>query len=321
MLPGASLSVKILAMARKTVKPGMTPAAARELAESWITHLEAERKSPHTIRAYGYGVELYVRWCEAEGRRVELSRGAVETWTAGLLAGGNEANTVINRQRGVKRFSAWLADEGEIPADELVSLRQPKADDKIPDTLTEEQLAALIATCEGKDREFHDTRDAAILRVMADSMVRSDELLSMTVDGVDIRRKTAVVARGKGGKGRVVAFGPDAARALDRYMRMRRRHRLADSPYLWLPTRRSSENHFAYGGLYISLRRRAARCGFELHPHMLRSYGAIQWRRKGGSVPALLTLAGWSSLDMAQRYVKAAETELAIEEAHRLMGG
>jgi hypothetical protein len=51
---------------------------------------------------------------------------------------------------------------------------------------------------------------------------------------------------------------------------------------------------------------------------MLRATGAIRWREKGGSVPGLLTVAGWSSLEMAQRYVRTAEIRLAVEEAHKL---
>jgi hypothetical protein len=35
-------------------------------------------------------------------------------------------------------------------------------------------------------------------------------------------------------------------------------------------------------------------------------------------VPGLLTVAGWASVEMAARYVKAAENRLAVDEAHRL---
>ena len=73
-----------------------------------------------------------------------------------------------------------------------------------------------------------------------------------------------------------------------------------------------------YDALYSALTRRAAEAGFTMHPHMLRATGAIRWRAAGGSVPGLLTVAGWSSLEMAQRYVRAAESRLAVDEAHKL---
>jgi integrase/recombinase XerD len=298
----------------------MRVAEARELAESWITHLEAERKSPHTIRTYTAGLNAYVAWCEREGLAVEFTPKPVEKFMAALFEGGAEAATVLSRQRGVRRFSAWLADDTG-KADRLERMKPPKLDDKIPPFVPPDQMAALLATC--KTREFHDVRDRAIIGLMAESMVRADELLTMTKDGVSVRQRTARVERGKGGKGRVTAFSAQTARDLDRYIRVRASHRLAAEPWLWLPVKRSKEPRLSYDGLYTSLRRRALAADppFRLHPHMLRSTGAIGFRRKGGQVTSLMALGGWSDISMVQRYIRAAENELAIEEARRLFDG
>jgi integrase/recombinase XerD len=325
---GRSFSVKI---------PDMTPEEARTLAESWTIHLEAERKSPHTIRGYTDGLRLYIDWCERDGRKVELQRRPVEEFTAWQLAhgragrkpgtGGNpqgreglEANTVIARLRGIRRFSAWYCDETGEP-DQLGGMKPPKTDDKVPDAITSGQLAALQATC--RSRDFYDLRDKAIISVMIDSMVRAEELLSMTVKGTDLRQRTALIVKGKGGKGRVVAFSAQAARDLDRYLRARAQHRLAAEAWLWLPIKRTSDTRLTYGGLYTSLRRRALRADppFRLTPHMMRRGGAINWRRKGGSVTSLMALGGWTDISMVQKYLKAAESELAVEEARRLFDG
>jgi integrase/recombinase XerD len=291
----------------------MTPDELDALADSWTTHLEAERKSPHTIRTYTAGVAAFARWCKAAGIEPSLDRPTVEKFTASLLAEGAEAATALSRQRGVRRFSAWLAAEGEIERDELAGMKPPKLDEKVPQELTEAQVKAMLATCGTK--EFHDIRDEAIIRLMTESMVRASELLGMLTEEVNIRGGSALVRRGKGGRGRLVPFGPQTARALDRYVRARRRHPLAASPRFWLAAR---GRVMTYEALYSALTRRAKRAGFTMHPHMLRATGAIRWRAAGGSVPGLLTIAGWSSLEMAQRYVKAAENRLAVAEAHKL---
>jgi integrase/recombinase XerD len=137
---------------------------------------------------------------------------------------------------------------------------------------------------------------------------------------VSLRQKTAIVKRGKGGKGRVVAFSAATARDLDRYLRARASHRLAGEPWLWLPIKRSGQPRLTYDGLYTTLKRRAQRADppFTLHPHMLRATGAIAFRRKGGQVTSLMALGGWADITMVQRYIRAAENELAIEEAQRL---
>jgi len=282
------------------------------LLDSWVTHLQAERKSPHTIRTYTTGVRLYVQWCVSKSLSVTLDRPSVEAFTAHLLQVGAEPGTALARQRGVRRFSAWLAEEREIERDDLIGMRPPKQDDKMPAELTTDQVKALLSTC--GTSYFHDVRDAAIIRLMVESMVRSSELLAMAVDDVDIRAGTALVRRGKGAKGRIVAFGPVTGRALDRYARARRRHKHASSPMFWLGAR----GPLAYNALYATVKRRGQRAGVDVHPHMLRATGAIRWRAAGGSVPGLLTVAGWSSLEMAQRYVRAAESRLAVDEAHRL---
>ena len=50
---------------------------------------------------------------------------------------------------------------------------------------------------------------------------------------VDLWRREITV-RGKGGRPRVVRIGHGAARALDRYLRIRARHEQAHRPQLWL---------------------------------------------------------------------------------------
>jgi integrase/recombinase XerD len=306
----------------------MTPDDLDALTESWVTHLTAERKSPHTIRTYTAGVTAYRRWLKESlhaskdsfaREQTDLTRASVEAFTAWLLQQGAEPATAKSRQRGVRRFSAWLAAEGEIPADLLAGMSPPKLDDKIPGALDADQLKALLATCKSSGQRistaFHDVRDESIIRLMVESMVRSSELLAMTTADVDIRAGTALVRRGKGGAGRVVAFGPQTARSLDRYARARRRHPLAARPEFWLAARRRV---MSYNALYHALSRRGEQAGVRVHPHMLRATGAIRWREKGGSVPGLLTAAGWSSIEMAARYIRSAESRLMVDEAHKL---
>ena len=48
--------------------------------------------------------------------------------------------------------------------------------------------------------------------------MRAGELLALSIADVDLNRGLAEVHRGKGGKGRVVPFGPQTGAALDRYI-------------------------------------------------------------------------------------------------------
>ncbi|HYX99464.1 MAG TPA: phage integrase N-terminal SAM-like domain-containing protein, partial [Mycobacterium sp.] len=96
------------------------------LLSSWQLALRAERKSPGTIRTYTDGVTKFLRWCDANTRAPELSRVVVQAFLADLL------------------------DEGELSANPLVGLKPPKADSKVVNALTDDQLRLFIAACQGK---------------------------------------------------------------------------------------------------------------------------------------------------------------------------
>jgi site-specific recombinase XerD len=117
------------------------------LLDSWTLHLRAERKSQETVKSYTDGVRGFLRWCAAEGTPAVLDRPTVNAWIADVLANGAEAATARARQLSVRRLSAWLAEEGEIERDELLSLKPPRLDVKVVPVLTAEQLTALIKAC------------------------------------------------------------------------------------------------------------------------------------------------------------------------------
>lgn len=284
------------------------------LLESWALHLRAERKSAQTIKTYTDGVKRFIAWCERTEREPDLTRTAVNAFIADLLDEGAEAATARSRQLSMRRFSAWLKEEGELEADLLIGLKPPKLDSKIVPELSDDQLKALIKACAGKD--FWERRDEAIIRLMLETGARIGEVVAMTTDDIDLAAGVAIVRRGKGGKGRTVPVGPQTCRAVDRYLRLRRAHRLASTPNLWLGTRGKG---IAYSGLYDSLVRRADIAGLEgFHPHVLRHTAAGRWLQRGGSEGGLMAVAGWSRRDMIDRYTKATAQKRAADEARGL---
>ncbi|MFC0438793.1 tyrosine-type recombinase/integrase [Kutzneria buriramensis] len=285
-----------------------------ELLDSWLLHLRAERKSKQTVKNYRDGVRRFLVWSAEARVEPTLTKPVVNQFVADLIEAGAEGSTAVSRQLAVRQFSKWLADEGEIDRDELLGLKRPKLDEKVIEPLTDEQLIAFFAACKGK--EFRDRRDEALARTMAETMCRSDEALNMTVSDTDLKRGLAVIRRGKGGKGRLVPFGAKTGVALDRYLRMRRTHRLAGTNDLWLGARGKG---FGYYGLYVALTRRAEMAGIpDFHPHRLRATGATNWLAAGGSEGGLMAVAGWARPDMLLRYTKFTRNERAIDEARGL---
>ncbi|MFR9806916.1 tyrosine-type recombinase/integrase [Pseudonocardia sp. RS010] len=290
------------------------PLPLADLLDSWVVTLEAERKSEETIRSYVTGVRAFLAWCTEQDRPALLDRATVNAFTAAILGRGAEATTARSRQLAVRRFSAWLAEEGEQDTDALLGMKLPKIDSKVVEVLTEDQLRALLRACAG--REFVDRRDTAIIRLMIETGLRAGELVAMTLPDLDIPAGRAVIQRGKGGKGRVVPFGAQTAQALDRYVRARRTHRLAGTPTLWLGW---PGKGFGYAALHKMIRSRGDAAGIErLHPHVLRHVAASRWLAAGGSEGGLMSVAGWQRREMLDRYARATASERAAEEARRL---
>ena len=284
------------------------------LLPSWELALRAERKSPATIKSYAEGARQYLRWCSDNDRPLVLDRHQLAGFVDSLLTSGLQPATARSRQLGVRRFAAWLVEEQEIPTDPLLGVKAPKLDTQVIEPLTTDQLKAMIKACAGRD--LRERRDEAILRLMFETGARAGEVAVLAVGDINLPAGTAIVRRGKGGKGRVVPFGPETALAIDRYLRVRRTHRLADSDGLWLGDRGKA---FSYDALHKSLGMRAQMAGVTgFHPHLLRHTAAHRWLAAGGSEGGLMAVAGWTRPDMLMRYTKAQASARAGAEARTL---
>ena len=290
------------------------PLDLEALLPSWELSLRADRKSPQTVKSYGDGVRAFLRWCAEGGHSPALDRDLMKAWVVAMLDGGAEPATARARQLGMRRFSAWLAEEGEIEDDPLLGLKAPKLDAKVTDSLTEDELLRLLKACKGN--EFRDRRDEAIIRLMIETGMRAGEVCALTVADVDLPQGLVTVRRGKGGKGRIAPFGPQTARAIDRYLRARRSHALSDAPALWLGDR---SKNLAYYGLHAALKSRAEQAGLtKFHPHLLRHTAATRWLAAGGTEGGLMAVAGWATREMIDRYTRATASERAAAEARGL---
>ena len=285
-----------------------------ELIPSWEIALVAANKSPTTVSSYLRGVNLYLRWCRDGGHPLELTRAQVQRYQAELSVAGKEANTIRLRGAALRQFAKWLVEEDELADDPLVGLKPVKLPTKVVSGLSDDQLRDLLKACKGPS--FRDKRDDALVRLLCETGLRASECLALTVADVDLKRGLVTVQRGKGGKGRVAPFSPQVAAAIDRYLRARRSHKLAATPALWLG---SHNKGFAYFGLNDTLRDRAKTAGIEgFHLHLMRHTAATRWLRAGGPEGGLMSIAGWSTRSMMDRYTGASPAERAATEARGL---
>ena len=125
------------------------------------------------------------------------------------------------------------------------------------------------------------------------------------------------MVRGKGGQARIVRIGHEAARGLDRYIRLRARHEQAYRPQLWLGV--NNRAPMTANGIYQMIARRGRQCGIAVYPHRFRHHVSRTWLDRGGAEGDLMELNGWTSPQMLRRYGASARSARARRSYDRIM--
>ena len=252
------------------------------------------------LHAFGWAGHLKnERGLAAATRRVRVI--AVRFWLD-YVAGQPESGLAVNP---FAKVPLPVPDEPEVPV--------------IPD----EDLSALLRTCEGST-DFVDIRDAAILRLMLDAGPRRAEVSGINVDDLDLREQDVAVL-GKGGKRRRLPFGTKTALALRKYLRARARRPYADSAALFLSARPhpSGDCRLTGQGIEEMVRRREKQAGIgHIWPHMFRHTWAHDMLDNGASEGDVERLGGWSrGSKMVRRYGSSMADARARKAARRLSRG
>lgn len=222
--------------------------------------------------------------------------------------------TALNKYKCIQQFYKYLIDEDELERHPMAKLTQPNQPGKLVPIVRDDELAALLATCNGKT--FLDRRDTAIIRLLLDSGGRLTEITTLPLDSLNLSRDLVTV-RGKGDQQRTIPFGERTGQALTRYLRIRSRHAGANLPDLFLAAR--GRTPVKPNGVKIMLKRRGELAGIpHMHAHRLRHTLAHTWQLEHGNESDLMAIMGWKSPEMLRHYGKSAAAERA-QNTHRTM--
>jgi site-specific recombinase XerD len=296
---------------------------------SYRTHLRARGLRDQTVdRLYVPRLRklgAFVRERGMPHNVAAITREHLEAWidhlqhdAVGRSGVGQKPATVSIAYRTMRPFWRWLVAEDEIKRSPMENMRPPRVDEEAPPVLRPEQLDALLKTCDRPGLEAR--RDKALILLLSSTGMRRGEVAGLTVEDVDreldvihLRPETT-----KSRRGRAVPFDRSTAKALDRYLRIRRQHPYADSGWLWLGKR----GRLSDSGILQMVERRGRLAGIVgLHPHLFRHSFAHNMLAAGMQEGDVALIAGWQDRQMLARYGRSAAAERAIDAYRRLDRG
>lgn len=302
--------------------PESLPEAFARVLAAYERHLVSERGlTPHTVRAYLGDLAGMLEHAARLGatRLDDLDLRTLRSWLANQQTRGRARTTLARRATAVRVFTAWAHRTGRTPSDPGAALGSPKRGRPLPAALSTGEARALLdaAASHADDGSPVGLRDVAVLELLYATGIRVGELCGLDVDDLDHERRVVRVL-GKGRKERTVPYGLPAARALDRWLRVR--------PQLLAPG--------AGGALFVGARGRRvdprvvramvhARVAEvphapDLGPHGLRHTAATHLLEGGADLRTVQELLGHASLATTQVYTHVSSERLraAYRQGH-----
>lgn len=259
--------------------------------------------SANTRQAYERDLRLF---CKTLGLKnsdalINVSREQITGYMTKLKEKGLAAATIARKLAAIKAFYRFMTAEGYMDANPAEVVEAGTKGIKLPRVLSEDEVVRLlnqpdITTAEG-------FRDRTMLEVLYATGMRVSELISLTLERVDLNMKY-IIAFGKGSKERIVPLGSVAAEFLQHYLEKVR-------PKLTHEDRNTNIVFLAFGGHELTRQRfwqiirgygRKANINKALTPHILRHSFATHLLDNGADLRSVQELLGHSDISTTQIY-------------------
>ncbi len=271
-----------------------------------------EGLSRNTLTAYRRDLTLYARWLSARGRTLlETTEHDINSYFSERHA-ATRATTANRRLTVFKRYFRWALRERSIQADPTLRLQAARQPLRVPKTLTEAQVEALLAA-PGEETPLA-VRDRTMLELMYASGLRVSELVGLKTFNVSLSEHVLRVF-GKGNKERLVPFGEVAAAWLQRYLQEARPALLGgkqtDDLFVTLRGTRAGEA-MSRVMFWMIVKKHALAAGITapLSPHTLRHAFATHLLNHGADLRAVQMLLGHADISTTTIYTHVARERL-----------
>lgn len=269
--------------------------------------------SDHTRDSYLSDLQHFNQWLTLQGLIIEeIQRDAVLGYLAWRLERGYKARSTARLISALRSFYRYLVREGICQIDPMLQVDMPQLGRPLPKTLSEDDVEALL---EAPDiEETIGLRDKAMLEVLYASGLRVSELISLTLEQVNLRQGV-LKTFGKGRKERLVPLGEESLLWIERYLKSARALLLGGkmSDVLFPSSRGEMMTRQTF---WHRIKHHAQVAGISksLSPHTLRHAFATHLLNHGADLRVVQMLLGHSDLSTTQIYTHIAQARL--QELH-----
>ncbi|MCX7982672.1 MAG: site-specific tyrosine recombinase XerD [Syntrophales bacterium] len=278
---------------------------------SFLNFLALERgASPLTLEAYQRDLKGLMEFLIGRGvtSLKEVKGEDVTAYLVALRADGLSSSSVNRVLAAIRSFFRFLVREKIISINPAAGIGRIKGWQRLPHTLTRGEMERLLSA--PGDKEPTAVRDQAIMELMYATGLRVSEVITLRQGQINWYGGY-LVARGKGGKERVVPIGEKAMAALKRYTDEVRpilaREKSGDVLFLnrW-------GRGFSRQGLWKIILKyaRLAQLENKVHPHTFRHSFASHLLEGGADLRAVQIMLGHADISTTQIYTHVTQERL-----------
>jgi len=263
----------------------------------------------NSLAAYRRDLTLFAAWLGREQAR-ELAQARASDVQGYMLArhAASKATSANRRLAVFRRFYRWGLRERLVDADPTLKLRPARQPMRVPKSITEAQVDALLAAPDAATPL--GARDRAMLELMYASGLRVSELVECKL--VNLSLPDGVVrVMGKGSKERLVPFGEEARRWLEAWLATARPELLQGrrSDALFVTVRAAAMSRQMFWNLVKKYALAAGIAG-KISPHTLRHAFATHLLNHGADLRAVQLLLGHADISTTTIYTHVARERL-----------
>lgn len=278
--------------------------------DRFLDAIWAERGlSENTLKAYR--ADLLALNQHLEGRKVDLvrvTRADLLEYISWRVDGGAKPRSTARQLSSFRRFFRYLLREGVIAEDPTTQIAMPKIGRTLPQSLTEEEVEALLAAPVVSDPLGH--RDRAMLELLYATGVRVSELINLKLSQVNLNQGVLRII-GKGDRERLIPLGDEAQDWVKKFI---------DGPRVKILLKRQTEYLFPTGrgdrmtrqAFWHIIKRYAKKAGIgkKLSPHTVRHAFATHLLNNGADLRVVQLLLGHSDVSTTQIYTHVARERM-----------